>query len=186
MGNKKQQQRVQQSMGNMVSKAALTQLGPEIAQMINNGLQQVANQLAQEQLSTLATMFVRIRVLEEIVVEKLGYTQDQLAQKVSDIEDKSENLQTADVAQVDDVVRVEVKTKTKDQTEFQGSTRLKITELGSGASIGKELEAKLIGMKVGEVKETEFGQGMVAELTIDRISRKVATTGAADATANPA
>jgi hypothetical protein len=40
-------------------------------------------------------------------------------------------------------------------------------------------------MKVGEVKETEFGQGMVAELTINRISRRV-QTGAADATANPA
>lgn len=184
MGNKKAQARVQQSMGNMISKAALTQLGPEIAQMINNGLQQVASQLAQEQLSTLATLFVRIRVLEEIIVEKLGYTQDQLAQRVSDLEDGAEGLKAADVVQTDDVVRIEVKTKTKDQTEFQGSTRLKISDLGSGQGIGKELEAKLVGMKVGEVKETEFGQGMVAELTINRISRKV--SGAADATANPA
>lgn len=176
MGNKKtnNQSRVQQSMGQMVSRAALAQLGPEIENIVRHYVQNLGSQLATKQASVLETLFARVVVLETIVIEKLGYTGEQLTEKVSDIEDQKENLTLVDgPAEENDMVRIEVRTKTKDQAEFQGSSRIKIYKLGSGQTIGPELEAPLVGMKTGETKSIEFGQdkNMVAEITINRVSR---------------
>lgn len=175
MGKKKSQNHVQQSMGNMVSRAALAQLGPQIGEMIQAGIRQLGSQLATQQASTLETLFSRIRVLEEIAVTKLGYTKEALAEMVADIEDTAENLTKAETIENGDVVRLEVSTRAKDQTEFQGSSRLKISKTGSGETIGAELETALVGMKAGETKELEFGadKQMVAKFVINRVSRPI-------------
>jgi hypothetical protein len=175
MGKKKSsQQHVTQSMGQMVSRAALAQLGPEIEQIVRSYVQQLGNQLAVQQASTLETLFARTIVLESIVMEKLGYTVEDLTAKVADIEDDKEGLKKADGAvELNDVVRVEIKTKSNDQAEFQGSSRLKISQIGSGQTIGPELEGAVIGMNAGETKEVKFGkdQAMTASIKLDRISR---------------
>jgi hypothetical protein len=171
---KKKQQHVQQSMGQMVSKAALAQMGPAIEKYVQAVVQRLGSQIAMQQVSTLETMFSRIVVLETILMEKFGFTKEDLATKVAEVEDEKESLKLVDGAvEEGDVVRLEVKTKSKDQTDFQGSTRLKIYNIGSGQTIDKELESAVIGMKAGETKQVEFGEDkqMVAELTVNRVSR---------------
>lgn len=189
MGKKRtNQEHVQQSMGQMVSKAALSQMGPQIEHLVRAYVQQLGNQLAVQQASTLETLFARVVVLESIIMEKLGYSAEDLTSKVAAIEDEKENMILVNgEAQAGDVVRVEVKTKTKDQVDFQGSSRLKIYQIGSGQTIGEELEKAIIGMKAGEIKEISFGQDgqLIANIKVDRISRQIksedTTTGEANA-----
>lgn len=178
MGKKKtkanSQPRMQQSMGQMVSRAALAQLGPEIQNMVLFYTKQYANQIAVQQASTLETLFARVVVLETIVMEKLGYTTEDLTNLVAKIEDEKEGLTLVDgPAEANDVTRVEISTKTADQSEFQGSSRLKVPQIGSGKSLGPEIEAAIIGMKAGETKEITIGENkdVVAKIVLDRVSR---------------
>lgn len=177
MGKKKNQNHLQQSVGNLVSKAALAQMGPQIEAVVRSYVQQLGNQLAVQQASTLETLFARVVVLESIVMEKLGYTTEDLTNKVADIEDEKENLMKVDQVELGDVVRLEIRTKTKDQTEYQGSSRLKVAQIGTGQTVGTELETAVIGMKAGETKEVLFGkdQAMSAEIKLDRVSRTIKT-----------
>lgn len=184
MGKKKTaQNHVQQSMGQMVGRAAMVQMGPQIEQLVRAYVNQLGNQLAVQQASTLETLFARVVVLESIVMEKLGYTTDDLTKKVATIEDEKEGLTLVEgVAELNDVVRLEIRTKTKDQIEFQGSSRLKVSQIGTGQTMGQELEAAVLGMKAGDTKEVTFGQdgAMTAEIKIDRVSRGEKTTAIAE------
>lgn len=175
MGKKKSQQHLQQSMGNLVSRAALAQMGPSIENYVQQVVRQLGSQLAVQQASTLETIFARVVVLETIIMEKFDYTSEDLARLVADNEDQKENLVTAESVEVGDVTRLEISTKTKDQEDYQGTSRLKVYNTGSGESIGEELEKALIGMKSGETKEVQFGkdQEMSAKITMERVSRKV-------------
>lgn len=166
-------QQTNQSMASLVQRAALVQMGPQIEQTVRAYVQQLGNQLAQQQASTLETIFARVVVLETIIMEKLGYTTDDLTEKVATIEDEKENLTKSDTAEVGDVVRLEIRTKTNDQPVYQGSSRLKVYQTGTGQTLGQELENAVIGMKTKEKKEVKFGKDglMTAEITIDRISR---------------
>lgn len=176
MGKKKSSSgnHLQQSMGQMVSRAALAQMGPQIEQMVRAYVNQLGNQLAVQQASTLETLFARVVVLETIVMEKLGYSTEDLTKMVANIEDEKEGLTLVEgAAELGDVVRLEIATKAKDQAEFQGSSRLKISQTGTGQTIGTELETAVLGMKAGETKEVSFGKdgAMTAKITVDRVSR---------------
>lgn len=157
----------------MVSKAALSQLGPQIEQMVRAMVQNLGSQLASHQASTLENLFSRTVVLERILMEKYGLTSDDLSAKVADIEDEKEKLTAADAVETGDVVRLSIRTKTKDQTEYQGESRLKVYDTGSGNTLGVELEQGLLGAKVGEVRTTMFGKDkeLQAEMTISRVAR---------------
>lgn len=176
MGKKKSAEHVQQSMGQLVSKAALAQMGPSIEQLVRAYVKTLGGNLAVQQASTLETLFARVVVLETIVIEKLGLTTEDLTNRVADIEDEKEGLLKVESVELNDVVRLEIRTRKKDQTEFQGSSRLKISQTGTGQTIGQELESAILGMKSGETKEVEFGEdkGMVAELRLNRASRRPA------------
>lgn len=174
MGKKRPQQHLQQSMGQMVSKAALAQMGPAIEQYVQAVVRNLGQQLSVQQASTLETIFARVVVLEEIVIEKLGYTKETLAIKVAETEDQKEGLTLVEGAlEKGDVVRLEISTKAKDQPEYQGSSRLKVYQTGTGQTLGDELESALLGLKAGDTKEIEFGKdkGMLAKVIIDRVSR---------------
>ena len=174
MGKKKTQQNHQtQSFGNMVSKAALSQMGPSIERYVQQVVSQLGSQLAVQQASTLETLFARVVVLEEILMEKHQFTKEDLANKVAEVEDRKENLTLATSVEKGDVVRLEIATKTKDQDEYQGTSRLKIYETGSGQTIGNELENDIVGMATGETKEIHIGKdkGMVAKIKVERVSR---------------
>lgn len=177
MGKKKTaQQHVQQSMGNLVSKAALSQMGPAIERYINHKMKELSSQLAVQQATTLENLFSRVVVLEEIVMEKLGYTTDDLTAKVADIEDRNQGQALVQgAAQHNDVVRLEISTKTNDQDAFQGTSRLMVSNVGTGNTLGVELESAIIGMKSGESKELQFGENkaLTAKITVNRVSRAI-------------
>lgn len=178
MGKKKSmpQNHVQQSMGQMVSKAALAQMGPAIDQTIRQAIQQLGSQLATQSASTFEMLFSRILVLEEVLMDKFQLTAEDFANMISDNEDKREGLvKVESPIEKGDTVRLEVATRTKDQTEFQGQSKLKVQNTGSGQNMGPDLEAAIIGMSLGETKEVNFGKDgeMVAKLSINRISRAV-------------
>lgn len=173
MGKKKSVQHVQQSMGQMISKAALAQLGPSIERYVEAAVQDLGSQLATQQASTLQTLFSRMVVLEGIVIEKLGYSKDDLSRKVAELEDEKEGLLLRDgPVEANDVVRLQISTKTKDQDAYQGTSRLKVYDVGAGNTLGTELEPAIIGMALSEEKEVEFGKDkqMLAKIKIDRIS----------------
>lgn len=185
MGNKKSQknshpqQSFQQLVSEASSNASLNKMMPEVEKMVRAYVQQLGNNLAVQQASTLETLFARVVVLETIVMEKLGYSTEDLTKMVAKIEDEKENLEEVEEAQNGDVVRLEVSTKTKDQDEFQGTSRLKIYQTGSGQTLGPEMESAIIGMKAGETKEVSFGQDqqLLAKITVNRCSRKVNVEG---------
>lgn len=184
MGKKRSaQNHVQQSMGQMVSKAALSQMGPEIEHMVRQYSQQMANQIAEQSASTIETLFQRLVVLEQLLAEKGTTTAEDLTNRVADLQDKTEGLTKVETVEAGDTVRIEVSSRTKDQTEYQGTSRMKVSDTGLGRTIGKELESALIGMKVGETKEVTFGGegSMVAKMTVDRVSRPIIQQEAANA-----
>lgn len=160
-----------QSFGSMVSRAALCQLGPEISRMIND----MGDQISAKQISTLEMLYTRIVVLEKVLIDKLGITQDELTLRVSDVEDERDGLAKAGDVVIGDTTRVEIQTKTKDQEKYQGTTRMKIQNTGSGNTLGKEIEEQIIGMKTGEVKVVEFGQNkeLLAQITLNKSSRPI-------------
>lgn len=176
MGKKKSSQHADKSFGNMVSKAALTQMAPEIQQMVDGLGSRLAAQIA----STLENQHARLVVLEKLAMERFNLTKDDLSNKISDFEDEKEGLVTASQVELGDVVRLEIKTRTEDQAEFQGSSRLKVYNTGSGDTLGGELEAAVLGMTPGQAKETKFGQDgkLVAQIRVDRISRLVKASDA--------
>lgn len=177
MGKKKSgQEHMQKSLGQLVSKAAIAQLGPQIEEVVKYYVKHLGEQLSNEQASTLQTLFARVVTIERILMEKHGYTAEDLAEKVSTLEDEKEGaLKVSGPAELNDIVRLEIKTKMTEQKEFQGSSRLKVTSTGTGQTLGEELENALLGMSQGEVKEIVFGKDglMTAQLTVNRVSRLV-------------
>lgn len=164
-------QHASQSFGQMVSKAALTQMLPQIESMVNN----LGRRLAAQQARTYEMLFSRIVVLEKIMMEKYGITEENLADRFADVEDERDSLVKADTVEQGDLVRLEISTKVNDQKDFQGTTKLKVPNIGKGDQLGTELETAALGMKVGETKEVKFGekQELTAKLFVQRISRPI-------------
>lgn len=170
MGKKKASQQHQaDSFGNMVSRAALTQLLPHIEGMVN----ELGSQLQQQQQSTFQLLYTRLVAVEQILIEKGVATQEDMMNRIADLEDKREGLTTVDTVAAGDTVRIAIRTKTEDQPEFQGSSKLKVMNVGTGNTIGKEVESEIVGMKAGDLKEVKFGQNkeIVAEIKVDRVGR---------------
>ena len=166
-----------QSFSQMVGDATLAKLGGYIDQQINSLYEMVQ----QRQLQTTQALFTRIVAIEELLLERFSdLTKDDLVTRVATIQDRNEGFEAVSdgVIEVGDRVRLEIKTKTADQTEFQGSSRFLVDNVGAGSTLGKELEATLIGMRTGEVKETKFGadETLVANVAINKISRKLKVT----------
>lgn len=184
MGKKKQQvQHITQSMGQMVSKAALVQLQEPISMMVNN----LGQRLALKQAENTQTMFTRIVAIEKVLIDKGVLTQEDLQLKVADIEDSREGLINVDDAlATGDTARIQVRTKEiADETFESGVTRLKVGQTGTGNTLGTEVELGIVGMKVGETKVITFADGKLnAEIKIDRISRPVPPPKPLDAPLN--
>lgn len=175
----------QRSFDQMVADATLARLSG----YIDSEMQQAAQAILGRQQQALGNIVTRLRALEEITIEKLNESKESLAARVATIEDRVEGFEAAEAVEAGDRVRLEIQTRTADQTEFQGSSRLMVDNAGSGQTIGKELEASLLGMKAGESKEVKFGkdESLVAKLSVNRISRQPkAPEAPADAEAAPA
>lgn len=177
MGKKKNsQQHLQQSMGSLVSKAAIAQLGPSIEDFTRKLVQELGSQLAIQTSNTMESLFSRVVVLENMLIDKLGITRDDLVNKVCDLEDAKQGYVHSDgPAERGSRARLEVSTKTSDQSNFGNTSRILINELGTGNTIGEALETAIIGMKAGETKEVPFGQNneAIAKMMLSRVSLKI-------------
>jgi len=170
MSKRKKQIHPQNSFQDLVAQATLARLGGYIDQEIQ-GLGQA---LLQRQQQSLQNVLIRLISIEELAMEKYGLTKDDLAARAASIQDRMEGFTDVEAVEVGDRVRLEIKTKTADQTEFQGSSRLLVDNAGTGNTLGKEIEGALVGMKTGETKEIKFGkdQSLTASLYVNRVSRQ--------------
>lgn len=172
MGNKrtsKQTLRPQQTYAEMVKE----HIKPFVAEQINF----LGSQLAGQQRDMLEMLYIRLTALEELVMEKLDLPAEDLSNKVVDLQDKLASLESVDdEVRLGDRVRITVSTKTVDQVEFAGSSKMMIDNAGSGQTIGAELESALIGLKAGTTVELKFGSNkeLDAKIEVNKISRTVA------------
>ncbi len=164
-GRQQQQQTYQQ----MIAGQTLKKFKP----YIDEQLQGAARAIAMQQSQLLDSAFTRIRILEELLIDKFeDVTKTTLANRVAELEDQKNGLIVADEVVVGDRVRLEIRAKEVDG-EYKDSTKLLVDNAGTGQTLGAALEDALVGMKTDEVKEITYGEGdkMTAELTINRISR---------------
>lgn len=175
----------QQSFKEMVADATLARLSG----YIDNEIEGAAQAILARQQNAMANLLTRLVATEEILSEKLGVTKVELAERVANIQDRAEGYEniTDRGAQQDDRVRIEIKTKTEDQVDFAGSSRLQIDNTGSGSTLGKELEAGILGMAVGETREVKFGKdgSMAASITLNKISARPKQEAAPQAEETP-
>lgn len=173
MGKKKgnSQPHASQSFQELLAQATLQKFAPYIQQQINYAAQGILQRQAQAS----ANIFTRLIATEEVLMELVpGLTKERLATQVASVQDRNEGLEESlESVQIGDRVRVEIKTKTADQTEYQGTSRMLIDNIGSGATLGKELEDNIIGMAKGETREVLFGKdnSLSASITLNRVSR---------------
>lgn len=188
MGHKKnksngqKQVHPQKSFQELVAEATLSKFGQYIDDQVN-ALGQV---VLQRQTQTANRIMTRLICLEELAIElNPSITKDSLAERVSAIEDRHDGYESigAEVVKEGDRVRIEIKTRTADQAEFQGSSRMMVDNIGAGFTLGKELEGAILGMKSGEVKDLKFGkdESLVASIALNRASRNPEKTAALEA-----
>lgn len=173
MGKKKGQgnkARPQQSFQDMVAGATLAKFKPYIDQQVQQALMTIARQ----QLD----IANRLSAIEEALIQKLdGIDQDVLSGMVSDVEDQQMGVEKVDgPAEEGDFVRLTIKTKAQDQEDYVGGSHLLVRALGQGMTLGKELEAAVVGMKAGDEKDAiPFGKDeeMAANIEVFRVSRPI-------------
>lgn len=163
----------QKTFADYVADATLQKFGG----YIDSQIEQFGRALLQRQAQANANLITRILCTEEILMElNPSITKESLAERVSVIIDRNDDFEAIaadDVSKAGDRIRVQLKTRTADQTEYQGSSRLQIDQLGSGNTLGKELEEAMLGLKVNETTEVKFGEdkSLAASITVNRVSR---------------
>lgn len=173
MGKKKRQPsnaKPTQSFEQMVSDASIAKLKPFIQQQVV----QFGNMLAKNTESIFQALYARLETLEDLCFDKFGVTQEDFALLVAATEDKHAGLtESGELVEKGDTVRIQISTKAKDQEEFQGTSRLKIDNVGAGTNLGPDIEEALIGKKIDEEFEIEFGaeKEMVAKIKVNRTAR---------------
>ena len=117
---------------------------------------------------------LRVEVLENIIIEKLGYTPNQLRTHLVELEDENLGLEAVGYVAVGDTVRFSINTKLIETGEVTEHPLQRIDEIGDGNILGEEIESEIIGMCDNESKTIIFNDGkMEAFITIDRISRGI-------------
>ena len=170
--NGKPQQRPQKSFPDLVAEAAKNVVKPYVQQQIQN----LGFHLKQENVESMRMLYTRLTTIEKLILKKHKISEDEFAELVADTEDESNGLKKVKgIIEKGDLVRLSISTKTKDQKEFQGSSRLVIEDVGNEPfTLGSEVEPQLLGLKVGEKTELSFGKDdkMLAEVIINRVSRR--------------
>jgi hypothetical protein len=175
MGRKRLQSQTKatESFGQMVSKAALTQLMGPIRSIVEQYIRNLGSRLAIQQARTISDIYIRIVALEKILIENKLTTEQDVLNKVIQVEDESEGLTPADEVQEGDTVRLEARAKVEGQDTYSAErTRLKVANMGKGDNLGTEVEKAILGMKVGDIREVESDdKGSKVEITVNRIGR---------------
>lgn len=174
MGKKRLQQKHQtESFGSMVSKAALTQLFPHIQAMV----QQLGQRLAIGQATSTEKVFTRIIAIEKLMIDKGLATKEELVSKIADVEDERDGVVNVQELALGDTARISATTKKQDETEYKNdTTTLKVENIGTGNTLGLDVEPLLLGMKVGEVREVRSSKdenALDVKITLNRAGRPI-------------
>lgn len=191
-----------QSFAQLVGQESLSRLKPFIAEQV----QVMGAQLARQQLTAMANTLTRLSVLEELAKEKLGETDDTLAERVADREDAAlKMVPTGKPAEKGNQLRIsfrgheEGREATAEELEFTRATirHLAVEPMQFPASV----EEALLGASVGEIRtvvvdtgssrhhktgEEKKNPNMLFEVRVDRISAKVQPPALAPAPEAPA
>ena len=156
-----------QPMTNLLQKAAVAQMGPQIGEEIQNQVRLVKA----ETMLILDGISTRLAALETLLVEKVGIKGEEVVARIADIEDVREGYRTAESVQAGDRVRLQI------QAGDEPSFKRKIDSFGSGLGLAQGLEDLIIGMKSGESRSLTF-QDTPVNVTVDRVSRQAVQQGA--------
>lgn len=184
----------QAALQQQVTRQQIAALRPFVAEQVAVVAQQMQQRLAQQQLSYTADTTLRLRVLEDIVCEKLDYSKDQLSELAMDHEDKVLNLQKVNrAAQKGDYLRVELFSKPTEVPE--GQEAVEYEENGQLFIVKNLMEENtkhiynqvvlseaLVGMTAGEEKEETLEEFKVAiKLRVSRVSEPLKKEESKDA-----
>lgn len=162
----------QKSFQQLVAEAANAKLLTTVQQEIY----QLGGQIAQNQSRELSGIVTRLAAIEQVLIEKLGITEEQLTEKVATIEDQALGYERVEEVSSGDLVRLTVSTKKADAEEYTGESKLQVNNCGNSPfTLPQKLEEALITLKTGQTIEVPFGKddSMKAKLTVDRVSRKI-------------
>ena len=168
MGNKKPT--ATKSFDQMISQSNRDALKPFIMQQ----MQLLGQQLNMNLLKSLEPVQLRIMVLEKILAEKLGISEDEIMKRVSDEEDAATGFAiSSEPLKKGDTLRAELKVKRKGEKEFTPPSKDRISNVAvEPYTVSKEFEEGLLGMVVGDVKETKVDESEVI-LKVERISSPI-------------
>lgn len=176
MGKKKTQgggKHQTQSFQQLVGQANRDALKPYVEQLVVAHVSNLGNQIAARMFTQLGNIQTRIIALERVLQQKLGLTNEELANLVLDIEDEATGYSKVDrAAQAGDFLRIELATKTSTETEFSRNVKREVASLGSDSDKNpdtKTMNDALVGMKAGETKEIMVG-AVAVRLTVNRVS----------------
>jgi bacillopeptidase F (M6 metalloprotease family) len=162
----------QSSFKELVAEAAQNAVKP----YLNQQIQQLGIALQNQQNETLRALYTRVVTLEKLAQKHFNLTEDQLANLVAETEDAAQGLTSAESIEEGDLVRLEISTKTKEDNEYTGTSRLIVENVGlEPLTLGPEIEPQLIGLKTGDEKVLNFGQDgtMEAKVVVNRVSRAI-------------
>jgi hypothetical protein len=179
MGEKKSKPHATRSFEDMMASAQLKALQPFIQQQVLISGRENLMQLSQLLLQHLAEFRLRNFAIEAILKEKLGVTDEDIAEKVSSEEDKIFNYSEVTYgASQGDLVRFEITTTLgKDSKRQPLNGKVAIQALNSKNESGQvqtmsELEEALIGMTKGESKTLTLDSDAY-HFTVKRVSKKL-------------
>lgn len=161
--------RATMSFEQLVGKANQEALKPFIMQQMNF----LGMQLRQSFLRELGSIQMRIMALEKFAIEKLDITEDDIANKVAELEDEATGFVVSDTGAVaGDLLRATIKVKSEGQDDFGPEQRMQIDKLAQQPfTVTEDFENQLVGIAQGETREVKMDEGKTLVLvTADRVS----------------
>jgi len=166
MGKKKTEPKKRASFEELVSNTSLEKMQPYIKQEVIN----LGQMLVQNLSSQIEGVYTRLMTIEDIICKEFNMTEDQLAAKVAETEDAASGMVSKEIVAQGDRVRIELGTRTTEEAEVQKLSRMRVEQVGSGKTLGNEIENALIGLKVGDFKEVAVNDNLVCKVVVNRIS----------------
>jgi len=147
MGNKKNDTtRATNSFQNLVADVALTKLQNQVMDRVNHSLNQMAGAVGNQ----LEWMQMRVICLERFLMEKLGVTEDDIADKLAGLEDETKGLsETQDGAKEGDFVRFTTMTTNMAENITKEPERMRIAA-GGNVGIGTSTPSGKLSITSGD------------------------------------
>lgn len=140
----------------MVSAVQDERLKPYILQVVGQASQQMAQNLARQQLGAIGEVMSSIATLKEVLISKGVATEQEFVETRFNVEDKAWGLTASDDgAATGDFVRITYKAKGVADAEYGTEQRENVRRLGTD-EIQPEIRDGILGMKTGETKEIAF------------------------------